>query len=133
MSKVLIGNIKGVPGEPGKNGENATITGASVTVDDGVGTPSASVTLGGTEAERTFEFAFKNLRGEKGDKGDAGEKGDVGEKGEKGDRGEKGDSYILTDADKSSIASAVRTAMKSESWTFTLEDGSTVVKAVYVG
>lgn len=42
-------------------------------------------------------------------------------------------SYTLTDADKAAIASAVKAALTTERWTFTLEDGSTVEKAVYVG
>ena len=56
-------------------------------------------------------------------------------------RGEKGDAYILTEADKQEIASLVSAAMlaaqpisthHTETWTFTLEDGSTVTKAVCV-
>lgn len=39
----------------------------------------------------------------------------------------------FTDADKTSIASAVKASLTTESWTFTLEDGSTVTKVVYIG
>ena len=50
-------------------------------------------------------------------------KGTVGEKGDKGDKGEPG----TTDFN------ALENKPTTENWTFTLEDGSTVTKAVYVG
>ena len=51
----------------------------------------------------------------------------------KGEKGETGPAYTLTDTDKATIASAVKASLTTESWTFTLEDDSTVTKAVYVG
>lgn len=44
-----------------------------------------------------------------------------------------GADYVLTDDDKTEIANGVKASLTTESWTFTLEDGSTVTKAVYVG
>lgn len=48
-------------------------------------------------------------------------------------QGPKGDPYNLTDADMNTIAATVKASLTKENWTFTLEDGSTVTKAVYVG
>lgn len=50
----------------GKDGVNATITSATVSIDGNIGTPEAEVTLGGTESARTFNFVFKNLKGDTG-------------------------------------------------------------------
>lgn len=74
----------GAAGADGNDGADATITGASATVDSATGTPSVSVTLGGTASARTFAFAFSGLKGETGATGPQGPQGETGPAGASG-------------------------------------------------
>lgn len=47
--------------------------------------------------------------------------------------GKDGKPYTLTDTDKNTIVNAVIASLNKETWTFELEDGTTVNKVVYVG
>ena len=87
-------NIKTINGESVLGSGNINIEdgttpdiSATATVDNNTGTPSVTVTKTGTDAEPSFSFAFKNLKGTKGDKGATGAKGDTGAPGPKGDTG----------------------------------------------
>ena len=47
----------------GDKGDTGEIISASATITDSFGTPTVVVTAGGTSTERTFAFAFSNLKG----------------------------------------------------------------------
>ena len=47
----------------GDKGDTGEITGASATISGGYGIPAVSVTSGGTSTDRSFAFAFSNLKG----------------------------------------------------------------------
>ena len=108
---------KGETGVKGDAGVSAGFGNVSATIDSNVGVPAVEVTASGDDTAKTFAFAFKNLKGDKGKdgasayevwknldgnenkseadfisslKGATGDKGDVGPQGPKGDPGKDG-------------------------------------------
>jgi hypothetical protein len=73
---------QGEKGDKGDKGDAGTIDVVTATVDETVGTPTVSISLGGTPSSRTINFAFSGLKGEQGIQGIQGPSG-----------------YVLTDED----------------------------------
>lgn len=132
-----LSGSQGIKGEKGDKGDTGA-TGA--TGPQGEQGPKGDQGIQGVQGPQG-EQGIQGVQGEKGDKGDTGAQGEKGEKGDsikgdkgdKGEKGDKGDPYTLNDTDKNTIVSTVKASLAKENWTFTLEDGSTVTKAVYVG
>ena len=70
---------QGPKGDSGTNGTSAKITGATASVDSTSGTPQVTVTSGGTDSSRSFNFAFTGLKGPKGEQGTKGDTGATGD------------------------------------------------------
>ena len=83
-------NIMGPKGDSGADGTSAIISSATASISGTVGVPTVKVTLDGTAQNRTFNFAFANLKGEKGDEGPQGERGPAGSDGAPGATGPVG-------------------------------------------
>ena len=118
--KVLIGNIRGPQGPAGEPGATGPAGPQGIQGEPG---PQG---LRGPAGET-------GPAGPQGIQGPVGETGPAGAAGPAGPQGIQGPAYTLTDTDKNTIAAAVKASLTTEPWTFTLEDGSTVTKAVYVG
>lgn len=108
----LLKGDKGEQGDPGVAGPTGPAAGfgvPTVTVDNTVGTPSATVTAEGEDTAKIFNFAFTGIKGEKGDRGEQGPAGDKGEPGERGPQGiqgpqgEPGAEYVLPAATKNAL------------------------------
>lgn len=82
----------GATGAAGPAGAAAGFGTPTATVDANIGTPSVTVSASGPDTAKVFSFAFKNLRGAKGDTGTAGAKGEKGDTGAQGPAGAAGKS-----------------------------------------
>lgn len=108
--------MDGSDGQPGKDGVSVTVKSVSEsTADSG----NNVVTFSDGET-----LTVKNgSKGSKGDKGDAGADGTTPIKG----------TDYFTEADKAEMVAAVKDSLPTETWTFTLSDGSTVTRKVVIG
>ena len=74
----------GATGASGANGTNAGFGTPTASVSNTVGTPSVTVTATGPDTAKVFNFAFSNLKGQKGDTGATGAQGPTGATGPAG-------------------------------------------------
>ena len=144
--------VDGAKGADGKDGASISHywNGTALVISSASGT-SPAVDLKGAKGD-TGPQGAKGDKGEKGDTGAQGAGGPQGPKGDAGPQGPKGDtgaagangkdgadgktpvkgSDYFTEADKSELVQAVISALPNEIWTFTMEDGSIVEKAVVI-
>ena len=66
---INVGIPKGDTGAKGNTGSAAGFGTPTASVDSNVGTPSVQVTASGPNTAKVFNFAFHNLKGQKGDTG----------------------------------------------------------------
>lgn len=112
MNKLEQGVQNQQTGAPGAAAGFGTPT---ATVDANVGTPSVTVTASGSNTEKVFNFAFKNLKGAKGDPGA---------------KGDKGDTYVLPAANKTTLGGVKQMNLIGDLTTETTADLKNKVNAI---
>ena len=140
----LLKGDKGEKGDPGVAGPTGPAAGfgvPTVTVDNTVGTPSATVTAEGEDTAKIFNFAFTGIKGEKGDRGEAGPAGAPGTPGERGPQGiqgpqgEPGAEYVLPAATKNALGGVklieFDNAIGKQTAHATITEGATVDAAAF--
>ena len=112
----------GKQGERGEKGEKGStpIVSATASVSNTTGEPSVKVTKSGTDDEPIFDFAFDNIKGEKGEQGKAFTYDDFTPEQLKALKGEKGDiSNISVTATSDDTSSDTPTVDVTKSGTIT--------------
>lgn len=117
------------PGPQGKLGPTPSIS-INANVTDTTGTPEAVVVKTGTDESPTFNFTFKNIKGERGregmqgvqgPRGDTGSMGPVGPRGYKGDKGDVGPAFkLLGDLTSTSQLPSPTAALQSQGAAYTI-------------
>ena len=122
-TSVTVKNGKqGERGEQGEKGEKGStpIVSATASVSNTTGEPSVKVTKSGTDDEPIFDFAFDNIKGEKGEQGKAFTYDDFTPEQLKALKGEKGDiSNISVTATSDDTSSDTPTVDVTKSGTIT--------------
>lgn len=128
----LLKGDKGEQGDPGVAGPTGPAAGfgvPTVTVDNTVGTPSATVTAEGEDTAKIFNFAFTGIKGEKGDRGEQGPKGDPGAD------GKNAPEYVLPAATKNALGGVklieFDNAIGKQTAHATIAEGTTVDAAAF--
>ena len=127
---------QGPQGEPGPQGPKGDTGATGPQGERGMQGPQGIQGIQGPQgpAGATGAQGPRGYQGEKGDKGATGATGATGPQGPAGADGKtpvKGTDYF-TEADKAEMVATVKAALSFETWTFTLEDGTTVTKDVFV-
>lgn len=123
------------PGPKGDLGLTPSIS-IKANVTDTTGTPEATVVKTGTDESPTFNFTFKNIKGERGregmqgiqgPRGDTGSMGPIGPRGYKGEKGDTGPAFkLLGDLTSTSQLPTPTTVLQSQGAAYTIPNAQGV-------